>query len=82
MLTPREQIELQEIERQLIADDPRFAARLGRGRPPRRGRVVAVVAMITAVVLIGFIAGRAWASTLLATSLIVGLFAYFGRSPR
>ena len=68
VLTPRERATLARIEQQLLLDDPAFAARLQRARPPRTRRPVVVAALS----LISLVTG-------LAVLLILGSVVLMGQ---
>jgi len=74
MLSPREEIQLAEIERQLIADDPALSARLSGMRRRRPWvRALAHVVAAVATVLVGLFFGIVWALALLAVALLIAV---------
>ncbi len=83
-LPDREQKELREIERRLIEEDPKLAAKLNRAAPrvlvPRRILVVAGMLAIYVAGLIAVMAGVTLSSVVLialGACTIVGVFAWF-----
>lgn len=81
-LPDREQQELEEIERRLVEDDPKLAAKLNRPAPrvPRRTLVVAGMLLLYVVGLIAVMAGVTLSSVALVAvgaCVILGVFAWF-----
>jgi hypothetical protein len=69
MLSPREQIMLEQIERHLAAEDPALDAQLGGRRRLSRwllmARIAVVVGAVTAAILLGWVV-IAWLIAVLA----------------
>lgn len=84
-LPDREQQELREIERRLVEDDPKLAAKLNRAAPrvlvPRRILVVVGMLAIYTAGLVAVIAEVTLSSVVLivlGVCVILGVFTWFG----
>lgn len=82
MLSPREEIQLAEIERHLVADDPALSARLGGMRHKRTWRRgLAHVGAAALTIFVGLFVGIEWAIAILAlTALIAVMMLHSSRS--
>jgi Protein of unknown function (DUF3040) len=74
MLTPREEIQLAEIERHLVADDPDLSVRLSGMRPKRPWlRVAAHAVAALGTILVGLFFGIVSALVLLAIAALIAV---------
>ncbi|MGE5826936.1 MAG: DUF3040 domain-containing protein [Micromonosporaceae bacterium] len=72
MLSQDDRHRLDEIERHLRADDPRFVARMEQGPDPRRRRIVLLCLLLWALAPIVGVLGGWTAALAVAPLLLVG----------
>jgi hypothetical protein len=70
MLSQDDRHRLDEIERNLRADDPRFVARMELGRDPRRRRIAFLCLLLWAIAPIVAVLGG-WTAALAAAPLLL-----------
>ncbi|NUO58749.1 MAG: DUF3040 domain-containing protein [Hamadaea sp.] len=80
MLSPREEIQLAEIERQLVADDPALSARLGGMRRRHTWlRALTHVGAALLTIFVGLFVGIEWAIAILALTALIAVMMIHSR---